>query len=48
MMAGATAVSVGAMNFHNPYTTEEVVCGIEEFMKKQEISDINDIIGCVK
>ena len=48
MMAGATAVSVGAMNFHNPYTTEEVVSGIGVFMKKQDISDINDIIGCVK
>lgn len=48
MMAGATAVSVGAMNFNNPYTTEEVVKGMEEFMKNQKIDDINDIIGCVK
>ena len=29
IMAGATAVSVGAMNFMNPYTTIEVVEGIE-------------------
>lgn len=48
MMAGATAVSVGAMNFHNPYTTEEVVSGIEKFMNEQNINDINEIIGCVK
>lgn len=48
MMAGATAVAVGAMNFHNPYSTEEIVSGIESFMEKQGISDINDIIGCVK
>lgn len=48
MMAGATAVSVGAMNFHNPYTTQEVVSGIENFMESQKIEDINDIIGCVK
>lgn len=48
IMAGATAVSVGAMNFHNPYTTEEVVSGIEEFMKKNSIEDINELIGCVK
>lgn len=48
IMAGATAVSVGAMNFHNPYTTEEVVSGIEEFMKKNNIEDINELIGCVK
>ena len=48
MMAGATAVSVGAMNFHNPYTTEEVVNGIKDYMESQNIEDINDIIGCVK
>lgn len=48
MMAGATAVAIGAMNFHNPYATEEAIHGIEHFMKKQGIDDINDIIGCVK
>ena len=48
MMAGATAVSVGAMNFHNPYATEEIISGIEGFMESQNIDNINDIIGCVK
>lgn len=48
MMAGATAVSVGAMNFVNPYTTIEVAEGIEHFLEEQHIGDINDIIGCVK
>ena len=48
MMAGATAVAIGAMNFHNPYATEEAIHGIEHFMKKQGIDDINNIIGCVK
>lgn len=48
MMAGATAVAVGAMNFVNPYTTVEVAEGIENFMAKHGIEDINDIIGCVK
>lgn len=48
MMAGATAVSVGAMNFVNPYTTIEMVEGIARFMEEQHIEDINDIIGCVK
>ncbi|SCY36156.1 dihydroorotate dehydrogenase (NAD+) catalytic subunit [Butyrivibrio hungatei] len=43
IMAGATAVAVGAMNFHNPYTTEKVVDGIEEYMKKYGVEDINDI-----
>lgn len=48
MMAGASAVSIGAMNFINPYTTVETVEGIEAFMKENKIEDINDIIGCVE
>ena len=47
-MAGATAVSVGAMNFVNPYTTVETIEGIEAFMKKNQVEDINSLIGCVK
>lgn len=48
LMAGATAVAVGAMNFVNPYVTQEVADGIESFMKEHKIEDINEIIGCVK
>jgi len=48
IMAGATAVSVGAMNFVNPYTTVEVVEGIEAFMEKNNVEGINELIGCVK
>ena len=48
LMAGATAVSVGAMNFVNPYTTQEVVSGIEDYMQKYGIEDMSEIIGCVK
>lgn len=48
IMAGATAVSVGTANFHNPYTTIEVIEGIERFMDKNGVKDINELIGCVK
>ncbi len=48
MMAGATAVSVGTANFHDPAATMKVVDGIEKFMKDKGIEDINEIIGCVK
>ena len=48
IMAGATAVSIGAMNFVNPYTTVETIEGIEAFMKKNQVEDINSLIGCVK
>lgn len=48
MMAGATVVSVGTANFHNPCTTIEIVERMERFMKEKGIEDINEIIGCVK
>ena len=48
LMAGATAVAAGAMNFVNPYLTEELVDGIDRFLENHNISDVNEIIGCVK
>lgn len=48
IMAGATAVSVGTANFHNPMTTLEVISGIEAYMQKNQISDIRELIGCVR
>lgn len=48
LLAGASAVSVGAMNFVNPYTTVEVIEGIEAYMKKYQIEDITDLIGAVE
>lgn len=48
MMAGATGVAVGAMNFVNPYATVETVEGMEKFMEEQGIERLTDIIGCVK
>ncbi len=47
LLAGASAIAIGAMNFANPYTTIEVIEGIEAYMKKYNIDDINEIIGCV-
>ena len=48
MLAGATAISVGAANFINPYATEEIVQGIEEYMQKYNVADIKELIGAVK
>ena len=48
IMVGASAVAVGTANFHNPYATVEIIKGIEEYMKKNSISDIHELIGCVK
>ena len=48
MLAGATAVSIGAGNFIDPYTSIKTIAGIEEYMKKCKIDDINEIIGKVE
>lgn len=48
LMAGATAVSVGTANFYNPYATVEIAEGIENYMKKYQIDDVNQLIDCVK
>ncbi len=48
IMAGATAVAVGTVNFHNPYATVEIIKGIEEYMQANGVDDINTLIGCVK
>ena len=48
IMAGATAVSVGTANFFNPYATVESADGIQAFLEKQKVEDINELIGVVK
>lgn len=48
LLAGASAVAVGAMNFVNPYATTEIVEGIENYMKQYEIEDIRELIGGVR
>lgn len=48
ILAGATAISVGAMNFVNPYATQEIVTGIEAYMERYGVKDIKELIGAVK
>lgn len=48
ILAGATAVSVGTANFNNPNTTIEVIEGIEDYMRRHNVEDINQLIGLVK
>ena len=48
MLAGATAVSVGTANFHNPKVTEEIVAGIQTYLEEQQIADIRELIGAVQ
>ncbi len=48
ILAGATAVSVGAMNFVDPYATVKVIEGIEDYMRAYGVENITDLIGIVE
>lgn len=48
ILAGATAVSVGAMNFVDPYATVKVIEGIEDYMRAYKVENITDLIGIVE
>jgi len=47
MLAGASGVAVGMMNFHDPYAAEKIVDGINTYMINNNIEDINSLIGAV-
>ena len=48
MMAGATAVEVGAANLVNPYICRDIVRDLPEVMAKYRINDLKEIIGGAK
>ncbi len=45
MLAGATAVQVGAANLVNPFACKEIIENLPSVMEKYGIKDLNDIIG---
>lgn len=47
MMAGATAVQVGAENIRNPKACEQIVRDLPEAMEKLKINSLKEIIGTV-
>lgn len=47
IMAGATLVQVGSMNFVKPDITMDIIKDLEEYMKKENIKDLNEIRGII-
>ena len=45
MLAGATAVEVGAANLVDPFASRRIVEDLPRVMQKYNINDLNDIIG---
>ena len=48
MLAGATAVEVGAANLINPYACRDIIRDLPKVMKKYGINNLSEIIGGVK
>ena len=48
LLAGATAVEVGAANLVNPYICRDIIRDLPRVMKKYRINDLNEIIGGIK
>ena len=48
MLAGATAVEVGAANLVNPYACRDIIADLPRVMEKYGIENLSDIIGAVK
>lgn len=48
IMAGATMVAVGTASFNNPNAAIDIINGIEDYMRRNNVNDINQLIGCVK
>jgi dihydroorotate dehydrogenase (NAD+) catalytic subunit len=45
LIVGARAVQVGTANFIDPCATLDIIDGIEEYLKRHDIADVNDLIG---
>ena len=48
LMAGATMVAVGTANFFNPHATSQIIDGLQEYVEKEGLTNIREIIGCVQ
>ncbi len=44
-IAGATAISIGTANFLNPRVSVEILSGLEEYLKRKKIKNIDGLIG---
>lgn len=47
MLAGATAVAVGTVNFANPTATVDIINDIRQYMVTERVQDIHELIGAV-
>jgi len=48
IIAGATAIGIGTANFIDPGISARIISGLQEYLVKNKISDIQELIGTLK
>lgn len=48
LIAGARGVAVGTANFINPAATVDIIEGLEQFLRDENIPDVSEIIGSLR
>ncbi|MCX5701239.1 MAG: dihydroorotate dehydrogenase, partial [Candidatus Omnitrophica bacterium] len=48
IIAGASAVAIGTANFINPKVSEEIISGLKEYLERNKISNIKELVGSLK
>ncbi|MDT8394138.1 MAG: dihydroorotate dehydrogenase [Bacteroidales bacterium] len=48
ILAGATAIQVGTANYINPMIPVNIISGIEEYMGRQGVKDVSELIGAMQ
>lgn len=48
LLAGARAVSVGSMSFRQPDAGLQVVRGLDAYMRRHRVADINELVGALQ
>ncbi|MCR5558747.1 MAG: nitronate monooxygenase, partial [Schwartzia sp.] len=47
-LAGASAVSVGTANFVDPYATTKIIQGLDDYLEKNNLYNISELVGKLK
>jgi dihydroorotate dehydrogenase (NAD+) catalytic subunit len=47
MLAGASAVAVGTANFVNPKAVESIIDGMKDYLQRNGVKDVKEIIGAM-
>ncbi len=48
LLAGATAIAVGTASFVNPTASLDVLAGIEDYLIRHGVTDVNDLVGALE